>query len=108
MRTWISFIVLALIIVGVSLFVSRNAAPVDIDLGFDIVREVPLWMSLLAAALIGAMLTVLFFTWPLLSLRLKVRRESKRITELEQEVHGLRTLPLSDEAPEAQSSASEG
>ncbi len=107
MRIWISFILLALIIVGVSLFVSRNADPVSVDLGFRTLVDVPLWMSLLGAGLLGAALAVAFFSWPLVSLRLRVRRGGKRITELEQEVHGLRTLPLSEEAPEP-SQASEG
>ena len=36
--------------------------------------------------------------WPLFRLRMRVRRQERGIDELEQEIHGLRTLPISDEA----------
>ncbi|MCP4005339.1 MAG: LapA family protein [bacterium] len=102
MKIWTTFILLALVIVGVSVFVSRNPAEVPVDLGFHIIEGAPLWMSLLGSALLGAALTVGVFTWPLVSMRLQVRRSGKQVTKLEQEVHGLRTLPLNDEATEKQ------
>jgi hypothetical protein len=38
-------------------------------------------------------------TWPLVRLKLHTRRHQRRIAELEQEVHGLRTLPITTDTP---------
>ena len=77
---------------------SRNADPVaEIDLYFASYAHVPLWRALLGAAAVGAALAALACAWPIVRLKLGARRSRKRIAALEQEVHGLRTLPLGDE-----------
>ena len=68
--------------------------------------EVPVWMALFSSAIVGAALAVSFLSWPLLRTRLRVRRQARNIDELEQELHGLRTLPLSEETPERQAQES--
>jgi uncharacterized integral membrane protein len=57
-----------------------------------------LWGSMVASAIVGAASTLLLATWPLLRLKLRARRHTRRIAELEQEVHGLRTLPIASDA----------
>jgi hypothetical protein len=39
----------------------------------------------------------LLLVWPLLRLKMQSRRQSKRMAELEQELHGLRTLPIASD-----------
>jgi uncharacterized integral membrane protein len=60
-----------------------------------------LWAAMVASALVGAAAAMVLVTWPLLRLKLQTRRHTRRIAELEQEVHGLRTLPIASE-PAAQ------
>jgi uncharacterized integral membrane protein len=76
----------------------RNATPVTLDLLFGSVVDVPVWSVALGSLLLGAVAAGLACAWPILRLRLRVRSQSRRLTRLEQEVHGLRTLPLSSEA----------
>jgi uncharacterized membrane protein YciS (DUF1049 family) len=71
-----------------------------VDLVFAALEQ-PLWIMLGSALLLGAALAAAAFSWPYLRLRLVVRRQSRRITRLEQEVHGLRTLPLGEQEPAA-------
>ncbi len=68
--------------------------------------DVPVWMALFSSAIVGAALAVGFLSWPLCRMRLRVRRQERSIGELEQEIHGLRTLPLSEETPERQAQES--
>ncbi|MCE2391211.1 MAG: DUF1049 domain-containing protein [Proteobacteria bacterium] len=102
MKFWIR-IAGVLGIVGALIFLgSRNTGSVGaIDLGIASFAEVPLWQALLGSALSGAALAALVFSWPVVRLKLAARRRQKRIAELEQELHGLRTLPLGDEAEAA-------
>ncbi len=75
-----------------------NREPVDLQLFFGGVGlEQSLGFIVLGAFLLGAALTAVAFTWPILRVRLRLRRESKRVAQLEQEVHGLRTLPLNED-----------
>jgi hypothetical protein len=37
------------------------------------------------------------YSWPLTRAKLTTRRQAKRIAQLEQEIHGLRTLPIATE-----------
>ncbi len=69
-----------------------------IDLVFTTATEVPVWMALFGSALFGAAIALVVLAWPLFRLRMRVRRQERSIDEFEQEIHGLRTLPLSDEA----------
>jgi uncharacterized integral membrane protein len=99
------FIVLA-VVACVGWFVYQNTDQIPtIDLLIISASEVPLWMALFSSAIIGAGVTLLLLAWPLFRLRLRVRRQERSIGELEQEIHGLRTLPLSGEAPAEQKHA---
>jgi hypothetical protein len=57
-----------------------------------------LWAAMVASAAVGAAATLLLTSWPLVRLKLESRRHSKRIAQLEQEVHGLRTLPIASDS----------
>jgi hypothetical protein len=79
-------------------FAAVNATPIaEINLYFARPQNVPVWQALLGALLGGAGLAALVFTWPILRLKLGMRRAQRRIAQLEQELHGLRTLPLADD-----------
>ena len=54
------------------------------------------WGALVAAAAFGAAAAALVLSWPVVRLKVQTRRQSKRIAELEQEIHGLRTLPIAE------------
>lgn len=58
---------------------------------------VPVWLLVLAATLAGAAIASLSFAWPLLRGRMRLRKATQRVAVLEQEVHGLRTLPLAEQ-----------
>jgi uncharacterized membrane protein YciS (DUF1049 family) len=88
--------VLAIAVVAV-LLATRNDAPVSMDLLVFAATDVPLWGVLLGALATGGALVAGVLSWPYLRLRLRVRSQARQITRLEQEVHGLRTLPLPDE-----------
>jgi uncharacterized membrane protein YciS (DUF1049 family) len=81
-----------------------NREVARLDLVFAALEQ-PLWILLGSALLLGAALAAAALSWPYLRLRLAVRRQSRRITRLEQEVHGLRTLPLGEQDPAAGASA---
>lgn len=98
MRRLIPIALVIGIAVYAALVAQRNPAPLSLDLVFYRVPEVQLWLLLFGAALAGAAAALVIVSWPYLRLRLLVRRQSRRITHLEQEVHGLRTLPFSDES----------
>jgi len=57
-----------------------------------------LWAAMVASAIVGSGATMLLTTWPLVRLKLQSRRHTRRIAQLEQEVHGLRTLPIASDA----------
>jgi uncharacterized integral membrane protein len=57
-----------------------------------------LWAAMIASAIAGALVTSLMISLPMVRLKLQNRRHSRRIAELEQEVHGLRTLPIASDA----------
>ncbi|HTO06256.1 MAG TPA: LapA family protein [Myxococcota bacterium] len=63
-----------------------------------------LWSAMVASAVVGAGATLLLTSWPLLRLKLQSRKHTRRIAQLEQEVHGLRTLPIASETAAAPSS----
>jgi uncharacterized membrane protein YciS (DUF1049 family) len=93
------------IVVGVAavavFLVSGNTQPVALSLLVTEV-EVPLWRVLLGSFVGGGLVIGLLVTWPYLRLRLRARMQARQISRLEQEVHGLRTLPLPDEESGAQ------
>ena len=108
MRGLISIVVLVVIVGFAAFMVHNNSERVSINLIFTVFGEVPLWGALLGTLVLGAVLAGLACLWPLLRLRLHVRRQHRQITRLEQEIHGLRTLPLEEEAHTADASAQEG
>ena len=57
-----------------------------------------LWAAMIGSAIVGAVATSLMVSWPLLRLKLQQRRHTRRIAELEQEIHGLRTLPIAGDS----------
>ncbi len=104
--------ILALVVVvGASIWlVLENDQLAVVDLGFATV-EGPLWLAILGSLLLGALAAGLACSWPLLRYRLRLRRSRQRIQELEQELHGLRTLPLGSDAgsrPPAPAQVNEG
>lgn len=97
MRNWLSLVV-GLILVGLLLnTVINNTSAVTVVLPF-LQWDTKLWAALLAAALVGAAASLLLVTWPLVRLKLESRRHARRIAQLEQEVHGLRTLPIASDS----------
>ena len=64
-----------------------------------------LWSAMVASAIVGAGATLLLTSWPLLRLKLQSRKHTRRIAQLEQEVHGLRTLPIAADSTATPSSA---
>lgn len=57
-----------------------------------------LWAAMIGSAIVGAGATFLIVLWPILRLKWQQRRHTRRIAELEQEIHGLRTLPIASDA----------
>ncbi len=92
-------LVVGLLVVGAvaALLAQSNAGEVSVSLLFAQAEAVPLWRALFVAFAFGVLATGAASIWPLLRLRLSVRRQRRRISLLEQEVHGLRTLPLHEE-----------
>ena len=87
---------------GVTLIVQNQDPIPRLDLVIATFTNVPVWQPLLISLLAGAGATALACAWPLARYRLRLRRARQRTAELEQEVHGLRTLPLDeDEAEDA-------
>jgi uncharacterized integral membrane protein len=94
--------VVLLLGLGVALIAQNQKEIVSVHLMVVTFDEVPVWQALLISLLAGAGATALACAWPLTRYRLRLRRARQRMAELEQEVHGLRTLPLGeDEAEDA-------
>lgn len=102
MRAWGTLIVGALLAALVVTLVLRNGQEVSVDLLLT-TWPTKLWGALVAAAIVGAGSTATFLFWPMARLNLRARRHQKRIAELEQEVHGLRTLPIASDAASSSS-----
>ena len=80
-------------------FAAANGGEVAISYVFGELGPFPLWMALLAAFAVGVAAAGLLALYQLAKLRLVNRRFRKTVRGLEAEVHQLRTLPLSGEAP---------
>ena len=91
-----------------ALLVSSNSATILLNLPLIQEVETTLWMGVLAAFVSGALLIGLVSAFSILRLRLELRRRNQEIATLEQEVHGLRTMPLEARAPTGQASALKG
>ena len=98
MRFWVGLVAAIAAVILVVMLVLRNGDQVNVDL-LAFIWPTKLWAAMVASALVGAGLTALVLAWPLARLKLHTRRHGKRIAELEQEVHGLRTLPIATDTP---------
>lgn len=75
-------------------FVDAHALPVQLDFGSGRSIEIPLWKALLGAAGLGGLTLGLPLGFVLIRSRLEGRHYRKQVNRLEDEVHGLRNLPL--------------
>ena len=96
MRFWVGLIAALLLLLLILFLVKSNTQDVKVDL-LLVQYDTVLWAAMVGAAVVGAGATALFLAWPLARLKLHTRRHRKRIGELEQEVHGLRTLPIASD-----------
>ena len=93
MKAFLRLVMAVLLAVMVAYFVAANQQPVLVRL-LGVTLEEPLWMALLVAVLAGAAVALGACSWSIVRLKLQARRQARRIADLEQEVHGLRTLPI--------------
>jgi uncharacterized integral membrane protein len=77
-----------------------NGDQVRVDLLFWSSESLPLYAVVLGSFVLGAAAAGAVASYALLRMRLSLRGERRRASRLEQEVHGLRTLPLLPEAGE--------
>ncbi|MFI5315807.1 MAG: lipopolysaccharide assembly protein LapA domain-containing protein [Myxococcota bacterium] len=96
MRGWFAVVVGLLATALVVTLVVKNGDPVTVDL-LVMVWPTKVWGAMVAAAVVGAGLSALLLVWPLLRMKMQARRQGKRMAELEQELHGLRTLPIASD-----------
>jgi uncharacterized integral membrane protein len=97
MRGWVTLVAGGVLAALIAFAVAKNGQVVDVNLPFAHPWPMELWRALLVSALLGALLATLLFSWPLTRAKLTTRRQAKRIAQLEQEIHGLRTLPIATE-----------
>ncbi len=102
MRGWGSLIFAAVVAAIVVALVVGNGEPITVNL-LLVQWPTKVWGALVAAAAFGAVVAALMLSWPVVRLKVQTRRQSKRIAELEQEIHGLRTLPIANDAAGASS-----
>lgn len=98
-----SFLRLALVVAAVlyvALFAMNNMQDAKVDLVFAELGPMPMALIVLASVGVGASLASLVLAWPYMQGRVHQRRTSRRIEELEREIHGLRTLPLASDEPD--------
>ncbi len=96
MRGWGTLLVALLIAALVVVLVLRNDQQIVVDLVL-VTWPTKVWGALVAAAVVGACAAAVLLTWPVVRAKMQIRRQTRRIAELEQEVHGLRTLPIASE-----------
>jgi uncharacterized integral membrane protein len=97
MRSWLSIGTAVLFAFLLVYTVISNTKEVTVVLPW-FQWDTKLWAAMIGSAAVGAGATFLVVTWPLLRLKLQQRRQTRRIAELEQEIHGLRTLPIATDA----------
>jgi uncharacterized integral membrane protein len=95
----LSFVAL---LVGGWRFAAQNSDLVKVSYLAGETPSVALWLALLFAFGLGALVAGLFTGLGLARTRLLARRYRKAVAGLEAEVHQLRNLPLIDEDPAAQ------
>jgi len=102
MRGWGSLVFAALVAALLVALVVGNGEPITVN--FLLVQwPTKVWGALVAAAAFGAVAAAIVLIWPVIRLKVQARRQSKRIAELEQEIHGLRTLPIAGDTAGASS-----
>jgi uncharacterized integral membrane protein len=82
------------VVIYVALFAIRNVEPATLDLVLFSVGPWPLSLLILLAAGAGALGATLVCGLGVARARSQRRVGQRRIAELEQELHGMRTLPL--------------
>ena len=87
------FVLLAIWLIG-WYFVDAHGAPVQLDFGAGRSVDLWLWQALLAAVAAGGVTVGLPLFFLLIRSRLEGRHYRKQVGRLEDEVHGLRNLPL--------------
>ncbi|MFQ5513130.1 MAG: lipopolysaccharide assembly protein LapA domain-containing protein [Myxococcota bacterium] len=86
----------------------RNDQIVSVDLVLTAFEAVPLWQALLASFVLGALLAGLGAGLSIVRLQLQLHRSRREVERLEQEIHGLRTLPLVEEPDRGSAAATRG
>ncbi|NRA04440.1 MAG: LapA family protein [Myxococcales bacterium] len=107
MRSIASISVVVILAVYGAYLGSTNLEQVTLHLGFTNFGPA-LWQALLGSLMAGVAGIVLAFGWPVIRMRLTLRRQARQIRELEQEIHGLRTLPLIEDEAAETATAREG
>jgi len=102
MRGWGSLVFAALVAAVLVALVVGNGEPVVVNL-LLVQWPTKVWGALVAAAAFGGAAASIVLIWPVIRLNLQARRQSKRISELEQELHGLRTLPIAGDIAQTSS-----
>lgn len=96
MRGWGTLLFALVIAALVVVLVLRNDEQIIVDLVL-VAWPTKVWGALVAAAVVGASAAAVVLTMPVVRAKMQLRRQTRRIAELEQELHGLRTLPIATE-----------
>ena len=107
MRAVLFGLLAAFVIVLLWVALANAAAEVELSLGFGDPRELPLAAVIVGAVIAGTIFTGVLAVIECLALRLENRRLRKQIKRLEDEVHDLRNLALTDDGGQNPSSAVE-
>ena len=102
MRTWGTVLVGVLLAALLIFAVLSNDTEVTVIMPL-LQWRTKLWGAMVASAVVGAAAAMLLVSWPLVRLKLQSRKHTRRIAQLEQEVHGLRTLPIANDAASSSS-----
>ena len=78
-------------------FASENSAPVSVSVLVGEALEVKVWVALLAAFGLGAVVCAILMLYQVAKLRLVAHRQRRVMARLEVEIHELRNLPLAAE-----------
>ena len=95
LRRCLLFFACAGIAYGIFKFCSVNSETVNIELLFTLVESISLWKVVVVALLSGAAIALILVLFPLTRQVFLVFRLRKKIDALEEELDGLRALPLS-------------
>jgi uncharacterized integral membrane protein len=79
-------------------FAGSNSGPVSVDYLFGRAEDVSLWLALVVAFALGALVSGTLGVYQVAKLGLLARRYRKAASGLESEIHQLRNLPLASDA----------